>query len=162
MGCGGSTPKDSNIIYRTHTESGEPLGLYANKPSPLTLTCKTALTSDVNLYRFSFAEPGMVSGLRVKSIVLLQAAIGEVGKGGVRAVVTRPYSPISRPCDKGFVELAIKTMPGGLMSTYISKLKVGDTIDGMGPILRMEYKVNEYKAIGMVAGGSGVTPMLQV
>lgn len=31
-----------------------------------------------------------------------------------------------------------------------------------GPILKLAYKPNEYKQIGMVSGGTGIAPMLQV
>ena len=41
-------------------------------------------------------------------------------------------------------------------------MKVGDTLDFKGPILKRAYKANEYEHIGMVAGGTGITPMLQV
>ena len=38
----------------------------------------------------------------------------------------------------------------------------GDTLDFKGPILKRAYKPNQYDHIGMVAGGTGITPMLQV
>jgi NAD(P)H-flavin reductase len=34
--------------------------------------------------------------------------------------------------------------------------------DVQGPFKKFEYKANEKKEIGMIAGGSGVTPMYQV
>ena len=40
--------------------------------------------------------------------------------------------------------------------------QVGDTLEFKGPILKLPYKANEYEHIGMVAGGTGITPMLQV
>ena len=39
---------------------------------------------------------------------------------------------------------------------------VGDTLDFKGPIVKLPYKPNQYKEIGMVAGGTGIAPMLQV
>ena len=48
------------------------------------------------------------------------------------------------------------------MSKHIANLKLGDKLDFKGPILKTAYKPNEYKNIGMVAGGTGITPMLQV
>jgi cytochrome-b5 reductase len=104
----------------------------------------------------------MVSGLRVSSIILLQAPVGEMGVDGKREMVTRPYSPISRPDVKGYVEFAIKKVRGGRLTSHIGKLTMGDTIDARGPVLKMFYEVNSFKEIGMVAGGSGITPMLQV
>merc|ERR1712187_285110 len=89
---------------------------------------------------------------------------------------------------QGYVELAIKIyragefrMPdgnitawedGGKMSRYLDNLKVGDYIDIMGPIGAHEYlgcgafkmpgKTLTAKHYGLLAGGAGITPMLQL
>ena len=44
----------------------------------------------------------------------------------------------------------------------MAEMKVGDKLDFKGPILKRAYKPNEYEHIGMIAGGTGITPMLQV
>ena len=41
-------------------------------------------------------------------------------------------------------------------------VKVGDQLDFKGPILKIAYQPNKYDSIGMVCGGTGITPMLQV
>ena len=64
--------------------------------------------------------------------------------------------------DKGFMEFAIKSYPNGIVSSYLDSLTVGQTIDVKGPITKFTYKPNMKKSIGMLAGGSGLTPMLQV
>ena len=48
------------------------------------------------------------------------------------------------------------------MSQHVEKLKIGDEIDVRGPNGQMKYEPNMYKHIGMIAGGSGITPMVQV
>lgn len=48
------------------------------------------------------------------------------------------------------------------MTEHIHALKVGDTIQMKGPIPKFPYKANEFEHIGMIAGGSGITPMWQV
>jgi cytochrome-b5 reductase len=48
------------------------------------------------------------------------------------------------------------------MSKHIAGLKVGDTLDFKGPMPKLPYAANEFDAVGMVAGGTGITPMLQV
>ena len=48
------------------------------------------------------------------------------------------------------------------MSKHFAHMKVGDTLECKGPIMKLEYKPNMRKSIGMVAGGTGITPMLQV
>jgi hypothetical protein len=50
----------------------------ALKSTPITLTRRLQLTRNVTLYRFGFATPDMVLGMRVKSIVMLKAAVGDI------------------------------------------------------------------------------------
>ncbi|MEQ2201994.1 NADH-cytochrome b5 reductase 2 [Xenoophorus captivus] len=67
---------------------------------------------------------------------------------------------------------------GGQMSQYLDNMAIGDTIDFRGPngLLIYEGKgvfsirankktepnVQEFKHVGMIAGGTGITPMLQL
>ncbi len=48
------------------------------------------------------------------------------------------------------------------MSQHMEKMKIGQTIEMMGPIGMFNIDASKYKEIGMIAGGSGITPMLQV
>ena len=48
------------------------------------------------------------------------------------------------------------------MSKHIGELKVGDSLLMKGPFKKIDVQPNMKKAIGMVAGGTGITPMLQV
>lgn len=48
------------------------------------------------------------------------------------------------------------------MTQHVHGLKVGDTVSIKGPIPKFPYKANEFEHIGMIAGGSGITPMWQV
>lgn len=48
------------------------------------------------------------------------------------------------------------------MSSYIDTFKVGDMIEVTKPKIKMNYTPNMKKSIGMVAGGTGLAPMLQV
>ncbi len=50
----------------------------------------------------------------------------------------------------------------GKMSQHLEKLQIGQTIEMMGTVGMFNIDASKYKEIGMVAGGSGITPMLQV
>merc|ERR1712107_857764 len=52
--------------------------------------------------------------------------------------------------------------PEGVVSKHLCSLKAGDSIEVKGPFEKLAYKANMKKEIGMVAGGSGITPMLQI
>uniref|UniRef100_A0A915CVN1 NADH-cytochrome b5 reductase n=1 Tax=Ditylenchus dipsaci TaxID=166011 RepID=A0A915CVN1_9BILA len=102
-------------------------------------------------------------------------------------LTVRPYTPVSSDDDLGKVEFVIKvyfkdTHPkfpeGGKMSQYLNELNIGDTMDFRGPQGLIVYKGNGYfevradkkqapvlrhfDEIGLVAGGTGITPHLQV
>lgn len=44
----------------------------------------------------------------------------------------------------------------------MGELKVGDSIGIRGPKGNFAYRCNMVRAIGMIAGGTGITPMLQI
>lgn len=50
------------------------------------------------------------------------------------------------------MKLLVKVYPEGTMSKYLGDLKVGDSIEIKGPIMKIEYKPNMKKKIGMIAG----------
>lgn len=76
--------------------------------------------------------------------------------------ILRPYTPISSDDDIGYFDLVLKIYPKGKMTQHILSLKVGDTIDVKGPKGRFVYEKNKYSHISMIAGGTGITPMLQI
>jgi len=73
----------------------------------------------------------------------------------------RPYTPINQH-EVGVLNLLIKKYEQGNVSKFVHSLKVGDKADIKGPFPKLKYEANKWKNIGMVAGGTGLTPMLQV
>jgi len=74
----------------------------------------------------------------------------------------RHYTPISSKFDKGFFDVLVKSYPDGKVSKKFAELKPGQFVNVRGPVGRFNYKTNQVKEIGLVAGGSGITPILQV
>lgn len=74
----------------------------------------------------------------------------------------RPYTPVSRNTQKGYFDLIVKVYDSGVMSKHLGSLSPGDSLEVKGPIPKIEYRPNMKKRIGMIAGGSGITPMYQV
>lgn len=127
----------------------------------LKLTGKTRLTHNSFALNFAFPDPQQEAGLPVASCLLVKAPIQSPGDEKPKVII-RPYTPTSPPDAKGHLELVIKAYPDGKMSKHLGDMKVGDTLDFKGPIMKFPYKRNDLKEIGMVAGGTGITPMLQV
>ncbi|ORX68699.1 cytochrome-b5 reductase [Linderina pennispora] len=113
------------------------------------------INHDTALYRFALGE-NQELGLNVTSCLVVKAKIGDDEKPTIR-----PYTPTSAKHARGHFDLVVKTYEAGKMSKHIHTLKPGDTIEMKGPIPKYPYKANALKEIGMVAGGSGITPMLQ-
>ena len=97
-----------------------------------------------------------VMGMTVSSCVQIKG-LPKDGKD-----VVRPYTPTSLDHQKGIAEFVIKSYPEGNVSKYLCELKVGDKVEVKGPFQKLKYTANMKKSIGMIAGGSGITPMLQV
>jgi len=126
-------------------------GLNPKEYEPLVLKSKTKYNHNTSSYRFALPKDTDVSGLEVASFVM--AKIGED---------ERPYTPVSLKNTKGYIEFLIKVYPQGGLSPKIAALKEGDTLLIKGPIQKLKYEPNMKKRIGMIAGGTGITPMLQV
>jgi nitrate reductase (NAD(P)H) len=93
-------------------------------------------------------------------------------------MVIRAYTPSY--ITKNTIEFVIKvyfpfgTIPGGKMTQSLDQIRVGETVDFKGPAVHIEYNGNgsftfhEKKItqsathIGMIAGGTGITPMWQM
>uniref|UniRef100_A0A8C5M9K2 NADH-cytochrome b5 reductase n=1 Tax=Leptobrachium leishanense TaxID=445787 RepID=A0A8C5M9K2_9ANUR len=147
---------------------------------PLRLVDKETISHDTRKFRFALPSPEHILGLPIGQHIYLSARIDG-------NLVVRPYTPVSSDDDKGFVDLVVKIYfkgvhpkfpEGGKMSLYLEGLKIGDTIDFRGPSGLLVYKgkgtfvvrpdkksppvVKIAKHLGLIAGGTGITPMLQL
>ncbi|KAG2194968.1 hypothetical protein INT47_002824 [Mucor saturninus] len=122
---------------------------------PFKLVAKTAISHNTNIYRFALPHKDDVLGLPIGQHVTLIANIH--GKE-----VSRSYTPITSDEDAGFFELIIKTYPDGVLTQHLVHMEVGDYIGVRGPKGSFIYTPNMVREIGMIAGGTGITPMLQI
>ncbi|OCH87549.1 cytochrome-b5 reductase [Obba rivulosa] len=117
-----------------------------------------------NTAKFVFAlPPDTAADLPVASCVVVQSSPDHPAplKNGEGKPVIRPYTPIL-PDAEGEITFLIKRYDNGLMSKHIHELKPGEKLAIKGPIPKFPFKVNEFEEVGMVAGGSGITPMHQI
>jgi len=162
--------------------SGDKLTKIALNPQqkiPFKLIEKHIISHDTRRFRFALQTPEHVLGLPVGKHMYLSAHID--GK-----LVIRPYTPVTSDDELGYFDLVIKVYfknvhpkfpEGGKMSRHLESMEIGDTIDVRGPSghytykgqgvfeveeNRKEKKIMRCKKIGMIAGGTGITPMLQV
>ena len=63
------------------------------------------------------------------------------------------------------IPIDIPYEPSNFLSFHINALfskKVGDSLEIRGPVGRFKYAPNQCKHMGLIAGGTGLTPCLQV
>ncbi|XP_014507143.1 NADH-cytochrome b5 reductase-like protein [Vigna radiata var. radiata] len=151
-----------SLVHSQQTEQEESrnTALNPDKWIEFKLQDTARVSHNTQLFRFSF-DPTQKLGLDIASCILTRAPLGQDAEGKPKFVV-RPYTPISDPESKGYFDLLIKVYPEGKMSQHFASLKPGDVVEVKGPIEKLRYTPNMKKQIGMIAGGSGITPMLQV
>ena len=146
----------------------------------LELIKKEELSHDTRLFRFALPSDEHCLGLPIGQHIYLSARING-------SLVVRPYTPTSSDEDMGHMDLVVKIYPanvhpkfpdGGKMTQYLESLNIGDTIDVRGPSGHLVYrgkgafdikedkkgpvKETKVKNVSMIAGGTGITPMLQL
>ncbi|KAI4344102.1 hypothetical protein L6164_011372 [Bauhinia variegata] len=141
-------------------EGSQNIALNPDKWIEFNLQDTARVSHNTQLFRFSF-DPTKKLGLDVASCIITRAPL-ELDAEGKPKYIIRPYTPISDPESKGYFDLLIKVYPEGKMSQHFASLKPGDLIEVKGPIEKLKYTPNMKKHIGMIAGGTGITPMLQV
>lgn len=148
----------------------------------LPLTEKEALSHDTRRFRFALPSEKHVLGLPVGQHISLRFTDAD-GK-----LVMRSYTPVSSDDALGYVDLVVKVYfknvhpkfpDGGKMSQHLESLQIGDTIEVSGPKGKLSYmgkgeihikhrvrdpapEIRVAKKIAMIAGGTGITPMLQI
>ncbi|KAH7541892.1 hypothetical protein FEM48_Zijuj02G0015500 [Ziziphus jujuba var. spinosa] len=119
------------------------------------LVKRTQLSHNVALFRFALPTPTSVLGLPIGQHISCR------GKDSHGEEVIKPYTPTTLDSDVGHFDLVIKMYPQGRMSHYFRELREGDYMAVKGPKGRFKYQPNQVRAFGMLAGGTGITPMFQ-
>lgn len=156
----------------------------------VTLGEKIQLSPDTWAFRFKLPKPNMRLGLPIGKHIKFWCPNPKPKVPGEwngkpdpefgKPEIERKYTPsmLDSEC-KGYFEVVIKVYrpnekfcDGGKMSQFFGDMKVGDTVDVAGPFGLIEYKGNgkfmiskkevSAKMLGLMAGGTGITPMLQL
>jgi len=117
---------------------------------------RTQLSHNVAKFRFALPTPTSVLGLPIGQHIICR------GTDSQGQEVTKPYTPTTLDTDLGYFELVVKMYPQGRMSHHFREMKEGDYLSVKGPKGQFKYRPGDARAFGMIAGGSGITPMFQV
>jgi cytochrome-b5 reductase len=131
-------------------------------PQRRNVSSPSSITTIANLhsYRFKLPSPNSILGLPIGQHISIAATLPQ--PEGPNKEIVRSYTPISGDHQPGYFDLLIKSYPTGNISKYMASLIVGQTIKVRGPKGAMVYTPNMVRAFGMIAGGTGITPMLQI
>jgi len=170
---GASSPRS----FTTALEEASPF-LDQRQWKKITLESKKSLSASIRLLRFTF-DSSMVFGLPVGKHVYLKLPQEKLYKDMSVRSLMRAYTPSNS--GPGFVEFIVKIyFPesgshsiGGAFTQRLDKVRIGETVDTKGPLGEYEYLGDcqysimhepnrKARHIGMIAGGTGITPMWQI
>lgn len=132
------------------------------------------ISPDTRLFTFKHDKEHLPLGLPIGQYVLMGAHIDN-------KLVARPYTPV-KPVTKeennGEIQFIIKVYfpegekPGGQMTMFLEKLKIGEIVKLRGPFGHVFYEGDGNflihgtplygNRISLIAGGSGITPCYQI
>lgn len=118
------------------------------------------LAEDVAVFRFLLRDPEHVFDLPACSTLQLGINQGKGGNDVERPV--RAYTPVTPTGTKGYFDILVKKQPNGKVTENLWGMEVGDFATFRLQMFKMQYKPNKYEHIGMIAGGTGVTVMMQM
>eukprot|EP00759_Apiculatamorpha_spiralis_P054617 PhF_6_TR6989/c1_g1_i2/m.10363/K00326/E1.6.2.2; cytochrome-b5 reductase len=160
-GCSAAIGASAYLMYPSYA--------YAKKlesiPPNLNLKYKPQAFPVIDVKQVSHDTKVVTFGLGEGEVFHLDAAQTlqcSVYDNGMSKRVTRHYTPISPNGTKGKFEVMVKKYEGGYMSPRVHALTVGDGMDWAAVPPSFVYKPNLYKNMYMIAGGVGITPMLQL
>jgi len=166
------------IVIALYVLLRKKVALNPNEFIAFKLSKKEVINHDTRRFTFALQTPKTVLGLPIGQHITLRY-VDESGKS-----VQRSYTPITGNETLGEVTFVIKVYfagvhpkfpNGGKLSQYLDTLKIGDTIDMKGPkghltylgsgkftVAQMRKPLQERKAkhFGLIAGGTGITPIL--
>lgn len=113
-------------------------------------------THDVKTFRFVYPNGEIPFQHRPGQYMSLALNIN--GKS-----VRRSYTIASSPTQRGHVELTIKRNPEGIVSRYMhDQVRAGDRIRLSAPAGRFYFDDLAAKAVVLIAGGVGITPLMSI
>lgn len=148
--------KEKTVVSHNVAMYAPPSPLPPPPPSPLSLLTSPSPPS----YRFALPKATSILGLPIGQHISIGAVLPQ--PDGTSKEIVRSYTPISGDHQPGYFDLLIKSYPTGNISRHMASLAVGQSIRVKGPKGAFVYTPNMVRHFGMIAGGTGITPMLQV
>ena len=152
-------------IKRSKAKSGTPTAALA-KPAAqesqkasdvlnLTLARIEAQSHDAKILRFILPRGQQISARPGQFLTFEWQIDGKT--------VARSYSICSSPTQGGFIEITPKRVEAGYVSHFLNdRATVGLNVKAKGPYGKFYFDESKHQRIVMIAGGSGITPMISM
>lgn len=123
-----------------------------------TLEAIVDLTHDIKGLRFRLPEGITINFQAGQYMQLMAPAYGDVKEATWRA-----YSMSNAPSDNGCVELCVRLVPNGILTTYVfNHMKEGQQATLNGPYGDFYLRTDSDREIICIAGGSGLAPIKSI
>ena len=117
------------------------------------------ISEDVAVFRFLLNNQDEVFNLPTCSTLQFQYSRGAHAVEKVR----RSYTPITpNGMVKGYFDIIVKKQPKGRMTEALFGLSPGDMIECRSLPIKLKYIPNKWCHVDLIAGGTGITPILQI
>jgi cytochrome-b5 reductase len=123
-------------------------------PSPYQITAIQRDTHDTKTFRFGLPADVTLDMLPGDHLYVHATINGKP--------VKRPYTPSSIPGITGSFDLTVKRYETGVVSKYLHDQHIGDTVLMSGPHPGGHWVDGMAERVGLVAGGTGITPMISI
>ena len=126
-----------------------------NNAFVLQLVRITEQTHDSKTLRFAVQPPNALTALPGQFLTFVFLFDGKKE--------TRCYSICSSPARSGYVEITPKRVNGGSVSVFLTeRASLGMTVEATGPFGQFCLNPADDRRIVLLAGGSGITPMMAI
>lgn len=132
--------------------------VFSQRYLPYQLAEIIPITSDTALFRFLLPHPD--DEFNLKPCSTLQACY----KYGVQPTdqCQRFYTPVTANHTKGYFDFVVKRKENGQMTNHLFGMHVGDKLLLRSVSFKIQYRPNRWNHVGMIGGGTGFTPFLQI
>jgi cytochrome-b5 reductase len=169
------TSQESSFSLLSSSLSGPPIQKlvppgqcqFGIDPVPVPLLHRVAISPTSYVLRFALPDSHRPLQLSTCACILAVATIhnnNNTQSKQQQQQVLRAYTPISTNNDIGYFDLLVKSYPHGCMSKHLCEtIKIGDCIDFKhnDASVKIQAPFHECKVAAMIAGGTGITPMIQ-
>lgn len=158
-----ATAAGVTLTTRPHADAATVGRLDPNAWTPFAVTATRRLNHNTHEITLALNDGRRVGDVMpAASCLLARLPVGAYDEAaGRNKYVIRPYTPTTAPDERGRIDLVVKVYEGGKLTPHLAALKRGDTVELKGPIAKIPV-TPDYDHIACVAGGTGITPMLQV